>query len=50
LTEFEIESIEQKIASMDLMSETIQTKNYFRKKLGVFESFLREEFKLVTKG
>lgn len=46
LSEMEKDAIEIKLASFDLSADAVN----FRKKLTEFDTYLREELKLVTKG
>ena len=50
LTENEIQSIEMKLDNLNLKSNSVNRKKYFKKAINDFKKYLKDTFSLTTKG
>ena len=50
LSDFEIQSIEQKLDTLDLNSTSTNNKKHFNKVFHKFQKYLKDSFSLTTKG
>ena len=50
MTEVELQSLDLELNQLELTAYPENKRKYFRKKLGGFKEYLKEEFSLITKG